>query len=92
MSLVQGLLSSQEFGPDAHDPPPHVSPHRARVLPLQELVLSSACTRASDRTHRPYSRCIVTVERPAPGWQVPPPHLSPTVQAFPSEQVFVLFV
>ena len=27
-----------------------------------------------------------------PGWQLPPPHVSPTVQAFPSVQALVLFV
>ena len=30
--------------------------------------------------------------RDAPGWQVPPEQLSPTVQASPSEQAFALFV
>jgi hypothetical protein len=92
-SSVQTRPSSHTIGaPGLQSPPPHVSPSVQAFPSLQASVLfvktqpeagsqlSSVHTLASSQTVA------------GPGWQLPAPHVSPDVQAFPSSQLAVLSV
>src|SRR2546422_714246 len=95
VSSVQGLPSSTTRGPAAACvvPPPRRTPvvqalpslHGAVLLvwtaPVAGLHVSSVQTLLSS-----------TTRAPAPGWQLPPPQVSPVVQALPSLHGAVLLV
>ena len=94
-SFVHGLLSSQfrTPAPGRQLPPPHVSPVVHALPSLQETALF-ACAQPLAGTHESSVHGLVSSQfrSPAPGWQLPPPQVSPVVQALPSSQAAVLFV
>jgi hypothetical protein len=93
LSVVQTLLSSQTVGvPGWQLPPPHASPV-VHAFPSSQAVVLLACTHPVAGLHESSVQALLSLQFgvPAPAWQLPPPHASPIVHAFPSSQVFVLF-
>jgi hypothetical protein len=94
-SSVHGLLSLQ-FGvpaPGWQLPPPHASP-RVQALPSSQGFVLLSWTHPLPGSHASSVHGLLSLQFgvPPPAWQLPPPHASPRVQAFPSSQEFVLFV
>jgi hypothetical protein len=90
-SLVHPLLSSQITGaPGWQLPPPQVSPN-VQALPSSQALVLFVKT-------QPELGLQVSVVQPfpslhtsgVPGWQLPPPHVSPVVHALPSLHEAVL--
>jgi len=92
LSLVQALLSPQTLGPPGwHDPPEQTSP-TVQALPSEQATALFVCPQT------PVDGSQLSLVQPLPSLQlsgvparqVPIPQASPTVQAFPSSQAFVL--
>jgi hypothetical protein len=93
VSVVHTLESSQFNvpAPGWQVPPPQVSPV-VQALPSSQAVVLLACTHPVAGLHESSVQALLSLQFgvPAPAWQLPPPHASPIVHAFPSSQVFVL--
>ena len=90
-SLVHGLLSLHTVAaPGWQLPAEHVSPVVQELPSLQAAVLLVNAHPVS-RLHVSSVQGLPSLQTsPAPGWQLPPPHVSPVVQGLPSSQAFVL--
>jgi len=93
LSVVQPLLSLHTTAvPELQMPPPQASPIVQALLSSQALVLLA-------KTQTPVTGLQLSVEQrlpssqivAAPGWQIPPPQLSPVVQAFMSSHGVLVF-
>jgi hypothetical protein len=93
VSVVQGLLSSQATGaPGRQAPPLHVSPV-VHTLPSSHGFVLSMWTHPVAELQESSVHGLSSLQAiAAPGWQVPPPHVSPVVQALPSSHGLELFV
>jgi hypothetical protein len=93
VSSVQGLPSLQTSpAPGWQLPPPHVSPVVQGLPSSQAFVLSAKTHPVAGLQESSVQRLPSSQKVAVPGWQLPPEHVSPAVQAFPSLQAFVLFV
>ena len=93
LSVVQALLSLHATAvPELQMPPPQTSPVVQALLSSQALVLLV-------KTQTPVTGLQLSVEQTlpsshtvaAPGWQIPPPQVSPVVQAFMSSHGLAVF-
>jgi hypothetical protein len=93
-SSVQGLLSSHAAGaPLLQTPPPQVSPV-VQAFPSSHGNVLFVKTQPEPGLHVSVVQRSLSSQAsvPAPVWQLPPAHVSPVVQAFPSSHGNVLFV
>jgi hypothetical protein len=92
-SSVQTFPSSQFGGaPPLQVPPPHVS-FVVHAFPSSHGLLLFVCTQPDAGLHESSVQPFPSSQFGAlPPWQLPPPHVSFVVQAFPSSHGFVLFV
>jgi hypothetical protein len=92
-SFVHPLPSSQLGGtPPLHVPPPHVS-LVVQAFPSLHGLLLFVCTQPDAGLHESFVHPLPSSQFGAsPPWQLPPPHVSFVVQAFPSSHGLVLFV
>ena len=94
-SVVQTLPSLQTRVPVPawQVPPPHVSPVVQALPSLHDAVLL-ACAQPVAGTQESSVHGLLSLQfsEPAPGWQLPPEHVSPVVQAFKSSHAAVLLV
>src|SRR5262249_20126386 len=75
-----------------HDPPWQMS-GVVHWLPSSQDAVLSVWTQVPDALQLSSVQGFVSAQSlSGPGWQEPPEHTSPTVQAFPSSHVAVLFV
>src|SRR5262249_55233822 len=92
LSVVQTLLSLQTIGVPLQVPPPQVSPEVQALPSSHEFVLlvwtQPVCGSHESSVHGLLSSQLVV----PPGWQLPPLHVSPDDQAFPSLHDAVLLV
>jgi hypothetical protein len=93
LSVVHSLSSLQTMGvPGWHVPPPQVSPV-AQAFPSSHGFVLFVNTQPAAGSHVSDVQTLLSLHTTAlPGWQVPPPHVSPAVQASPSSHETVLFV
>jgi hypothetical protein len=93
LSVVQAFSSLHTIAaPDWHVPPPHVSPE-VHALPSSQAFVLFVKTQPVAGLHVSVVQTLASLQTtPAPAWHVPPPQVSPDVQAFPSSQAFELFV
>ena len=93
LSVVQRLASSQaRAGPPWQFPPPQVS-LVVQAFPSSHESVLFVKTQPAAGVHVSVVHGLLSLQtRPAPGWHVPPPQVSPVVHAFASSQAFVLFV
>ena len=91
-SFVQTLLSLQlGAGPPTQRPPAHVSAVVQALPSLHDAVLF-VLTQPVAGLHESFVQALLSLQLSAgPPTQVPPLHVSPVVQAFPSLQGSVLF-
>jgi hypothetical protein len=91
LSVVHGLLSLHTTAvPGLHRPPPHVSP-AVQALPSLHAAVLFVKTHPVAGLQLSVVHALLSLHTTAvPGLQVPPPHVSPDVQALPSLQAFVL--
>jgi hypothetical protein len=92
-SSVQTLLSLQTIAVPLHEPPPHVSP-LVQAFPSSQATVLFVKTQPVAGLHVSVVHTLLSLQFsvPVPDWQLPPPQVSPIVQAFPSSQAAVLFV
>jgi hypothetical protein len=92
-SVVHTLLSLQTIAVPLHEPPPHVSP-LVQASPSSHETVLFVKTQPVAGLHVSVVHTLLSLQFsvPVPGWQLPPPQVSPIVQAFPSSQAAVLFV
>src|SRR2546427_499501 len=85
VSVVQMLLSSQTTGvPGWQVPPPHVSPV-VHALPSSHAFVLFLKTQPVAGSQVSVVQTLLSLQTAgAPGWQMPPPQVSPDVQGFPS--------
>jgi len=90
---VQGFESSQFVAPPGtHAPSPQVSPV-VQALPSEHGTVLFVCPQPVVGLQESSVQGFESSQLVGPpGTQAPPPHVSPVVQAFPSEQGAVLFV
>jgi hypothetical protein len=93
LSVVQALLSLHTIAvPGRQMPPPHVSPE-VHTLPSSQAFVLLVNAQPVAGLHVSVVQTLPSLQTtPAPAWHVPPPQVSPDVQAFPSSQAIVLFV
>ena len=88
-------MQTTGFNP-VQTPPRHVSACVQALPSLQALPSATGGSeqKPDDGSHTPaaWHWSLAPQTTWAPGWQAPPPHVSPTVQAFPSVQALVLLV
>jgi hypothetical protein len=93
VSFVHALLSLQSGAPVPgwQLPPPHVSP-TVQAFPSSHAAVLFAWTHPTAASHESVVQALLSSQSgaPAPGWQLPPAHASPTVQALPSSHVAAL--
>jgi hypothetical protein len=92
LSFVQTLLSPQTFGPPGwHDPPEQTSPI-VQAFPSEQAIALFACAQTPvDGSQLSLVQTLPSSQPSGvPARHVPIPQASPTVQAFPSSQAFVL--
>ena len=92
VSVVQTFVSSHTIGdPGWQLPPPQVSPV-VHALPSSQGLVLLANTHPVAGLHESFVHGLLSLHTVAvPGWQLPPPHVSPVVQGLPSSQAAVLF-
>jgi hypothetical protein len=92
-SFVHTLLSLQLNVPTPgwQLPPLHVSP-TVQAFPSSHAAVLFAWTHPTAASHESVVQALLSSQSgaPAPGWQLPPAHASPTVQALPSSHVAAL--
>jgi hypothetical protein len=93
LSVVQALLSSQTTAAPAWQmPPPQVSPV-VQAFPSSQAIVLFVKTQPASSVQVSVVQGLLSLQiRPTPGWQVPPPQVSPVVHGLPSSHAFVLFV
>jgi sorbitol-specific phosphotransferase system component IIA len=93
VSVVHTLASSQTTALLAKQaPPPQVSP-AVQAFPSSQAIVLFVKTQPAVGSHVSVVHTLASSQTTAvPAWQIPPPQVSPVVQAFPSSQAFVLFV
>ena len=93
LSVVQRLLSLQTTAEPAwHVPPPQTSPV-VQAFPSSQAFALLVKTQPVASVQVSVVHGLLSLQmRPTPGWQVPPPQVSPVVQGLPSSQANVLFV
>ena len=90
LSSVHALLSSQTTGIAKHPP---AGSHPSAVHALLSLQTMGVCVQPVAGSHVSAVQALLSLQSTAaPGLQVPPPHVSPLVHAFPSSQAFELLV
>jgi hypothetical protein len=93
LSVVQMFPSLHTIGVPLHVPPPQVSPI-VQTLPSSQAVVVLVCTQPVAGSQLSAVHALLSSQSsvPAPGWQLPPPQVSPVVQASPSSHGAVLSV
>jgi sorbitol-specific phosphotransferase system component IIA len=93
VSVVHKLLSLHTTAaPGWQLPPPQVSP-AVQALPSSHAMVLFVKTQPVLGLHVSVVHRLLSLHTTAaPGWQLPPPQVSPAVQALPSSQAVVLFV
>ena len=93
LSVVHTLLSLQTSGaPEWQVPPAHVSPE-VQAFPSSQAIVLFVYTQPVAGLQLSVVQMLLSLQTTAePALQVPPPHVSPEVQAFPSSQAIVLLV
>jgi hypothetical protein len=87
---VQALPSSQAIAVPPHAPPPQTSPD-VHAFPSSQAIVLFVKTHPVAGLHASSVHTLPSSQTTGvPGWQAPPPQISPTVQASPSSQAFVL--
>ena len=93
VSVVHTFVSAQTTGvPGWQLPPPQVSPV-VHTLPSSQALALLVNTHPVAGLHESSVQGLLSLHTvPVPGWQLPPPQVSPVVQGLPSLQAAVLFV
>ena len=93
LSLVHGLLSLHTAGaPGSHVPPPQVSPAVQALPSLQTLTLFAKTQPVTGLQLSVVQTLLSLQTVAAPGLHVPPPQVSPVVQALPSLHALTVLV
>jgi hypothetical protein len=92
-SVVHTLPSLQPIAVPAQAPPEHVSP-AVQALPSSQPIELAVKTQPVAGSHVSVVHALLSLQAsvPNPGWQLPPPQVSPVVQALPSLQASALLV
>src|SRR5258706_36087 len=94
LSAVQARPSTQSSaGPGTHTPAEQVS-FAVHALPSSHAIVLFVNTQPVAALHESVVQTLLSLQAsvPAPGWQLPPPQVSPAVHASPSLQAAVLLV
>jgi hypothetical protein len=89
---VHGLLSLQSSAAPAWQLPPEQTSPAVQAFPSLHAAALFACAQPVAGLHASSVQGLLSSQLgvPAPGWQLPPEHTSPVVQAFPSLHTAVL--